>query len=432
MDGPAADAPEIFTGVRITRSRRRLATSLARSTVAFGLAPVLLALLATFSTLPNPAFVAVGVLWLAAWLVGVPLSAAASFLASRRAGITGSTLCVDAERLTSVDGAAAFPRSSIVGGLLVHERGEPVAELSLDDGSVVHLAMEDEAAARRLLATLDVERGDRRVAHELGSAWPALGGIAAVLAGVLTTCLATCGVAATASTLPHMLGPMTLVRLLGVVFVAATVVTAARRTPARVVIGTDGVRLEGARGRFIPFSRIVAVAATSDGLDLVLSGPGFGRRVRLTSERGARSDALLAELRSALERSQGEAGDAASAALLDRGARSLPEWREALRRLSAGDGDYRRARISTEVLVRTTSDAAAPPGRRIGAAVALSHSSDDEALRRARIALDGMADERIRIVLDRALAGSLDDPKLEQALAEADAAAESERKAMRG
>ena len=63
--------------------------------------------------------------------------------------------------------------------------------------------------------------------------------------------------------------------------------------------------------------------------------------------------------------------------------------------------------------------------RRIGAAIAISHSGDKQAVDRVRLAIKGLADERSRIVIADALDGKLSDDALARARADDERASTS-------
>jgi hypothetical protein len=207
--------------------------------------------------------------------------------------------------------------------------------------------------------------------------------------------------------------------LSGLVFLAVAWFMTARRAPSQIVRGEDGVVLMGARRRFIPYDRIASISATPDGISLVTMGRTFGQRLLLTPERGPRSDALADDLRAAVARAERtrELDEPARLALLDRGEKSLSEWRDGLKLLAKPEVDYRRAGLERDQLVDAATDVRADKTRRVAAALALSHTRDEGAIERVRIAVDGLADQDMRSVMNEALEGTLEDAALEELVA---------------
>jgi hypothetical protein len=76
-------------------------------------------------------------------------------------------------------------------------------------------------------------------------------------------------------------------------------------------------------------------------------------------------------------------------------------------------------------------DGDAPPGRRIGAALALGSSGHPEAREKIRAAAEACASQGVRVALERAAEDDLDDATLERALEEAAEAEAADRRARR-
>jgi hypothetical protein len=64
--------------------------------------------------------------------------------------------------------------------------------------------------------------------------------------------------------------------------------------------------------------------------------------------------------------------------------------------------------------VDAATDAGAGKARRVAAALALSHTRDEHAIERVRIAVDGLADQEMRGLMTEALQGTLEDAALEE------------------
>jgi hypothetical protein len=196
--------------------------------------------------------------------------------------------------------------------------------------------------------------------------------------------------------------------------------------PERLLVGHDGIALEGDRGtRFISYARVSTVAPSVDGVVLGLDDfshvsvrllrPRAGRALDLALKR---RNCLAAKIHAELEAFRKAGGEPLGAALLDRSGRSLAAWRASLRELCSRAGDdYRAAAIDPDHLVRILETRDAPPERRLGAAMALS-ASDDPALRhRVRVFIDTCAGDDLREAIEEAASGELDEARLERAVA---------------
>ena len=190
--------------------------------------------------------------------------------------------------------------------------------------------------------------------------------------------------------------------------------------PAEVIVGADGVLVrQGSAARFVPFHRVAKV-------DIAPAAPGGPVIFRLTDgsavEARARwmsdddREALAARISDARRAwAEGEAGEGALARVERRG-RSAAAWREAMREVTAADG-YRESGVTREALVEVVESPSVTVERRMGAALALSGTDDDELRHRVRIAAEACADERVRVALALAADGALDDDAMEEALA---------------
>ena len=103
---------------------------------------------------------------------------------------------------------------------------------------------------------------------------------------------------------------------------------------------------------------------------------------------------------------------AAALAALDRGGRSLAVFREHLLALGEERSDYRRIALPREDILSVLDDPAAPPERRVAAALALSRVDSPEVKERVRIAVSACADEDLK----RALSAAAEDELSEELL----------------
>jgi hypothetical protein len=106
----------------------------------------------------------------------------------------------------------------------------------------------------------------------------------------------------------------------------------------------------------------------------------------------------------------------ASLAALDRDGRPLEVWKQALRSLFADSGYRRAPPIPPEDLLQVVTDPRVTAERRIGAAIALSMRDDEAIVTRLRIASDAVETEALRVAVERAAEGILEEDALEEAV----------------
>jgi len=173
-----------------------------------------------------------------------------------------------------------------------------------------------------------------------------------------------------------------------------------RRTS--VYVGGDGVRVEG---RTFPFSRLHA-HRDRGAVSLVA---GVERvRIRCASEHEAA--ALLTAIDDA-RTGRTPPADVDTTALA-RGGDDVAAWKSRL--LALLGADAYRATLGADELARVVEDTSASPETRVGAALALSSLHADAPERaRVRVAIDGVADPKLRVALENAEAGDLTDESVE-------------------
>jgi hypothetical protein len=322
-------------------------------------------------------------------------------------------------------------RRGVVGvedGHLVIERGRsrtriPLAELtegSLDpttdkveilrrNGDVLRARLPSEADGHRLLAAAGLDATQRTLRVRLGDT--AFLDFFSVLFGSTVACNVGQAVAR------HVLfGPVVGTALF--LALALGIFRAVREIfgPARLVVGADGVVVEHRfRRRFFPHEHIAALdlgmercaLALTDGTEVPLKtrhlGPAQQETVRIRFEDARRAW-------------QGGDVEGTSLSALDRGGRSVATWRLALSAVLAQADGYRGRVLSRDEL----RDALGSPGvsieRRLGAALALVDAGEPEDRVRIRVAAEASAEPRVRVALEKAAAGALDDEALDEAL----------------
>jgi CO/xanthine dehydrogenase FAD-binding subunit len=109
--------------------------------------------------------------------------------------------------------------------------------------------------------------------------------------------------------------------------------------------------------------------------------------------------------------------------VLARGADSIGAWRERLRKLVAPAEGYRQRTVPVDTLLKTAADAESPAELRVGAALAIAQSGDEDARRRLRIATEGIANEPVRLALEAAAEADAEDEAIAEACTRAESSA---------
>lgn len=331
-----------------------------------------------------------------------------------------------------VDGVSIGPIRSITSAFIVPEDGiARTLRLVRRRRPAVELRVRDEDRAVALMRALGLgptqwaasyalpaQRGDRRQ--------PWVTGLASVSAFALFI-----GACSTHGAPSAVLFGGFLLALLGVVIIAAT----SAFTP-RLSVGTDGISIiMKGRARFIAYGEMAKVEirllGRRWGIGVVLvNGETLGFDVRSSEDRiqGAEEEydrrgldprQILARIEEA--RAAARRGAEVDPALLSSSG-PPPDRIRALRALGrTGDGDYRRAGLSTEQLWRTFESTSAAPEARAGAAIALRARLDEACRQRLRIVAASTAAPGLRAAIESAAED--DDDALAEALAALDAEA---------
>jgi hypothetical protein len=190
----------------------------------------------------------------------------------------------------------------------------------------------------------------------------------------------------------------------------------------RVVIGADGIRLVGRLvPRFIPFADLTGArlrpgdASGVTGVEVTRSD---GRTFLLPTiaQTEDAEHALVERIRAGIE-AYAKGGDDRLLGALERRGRPVPVWKEDLRRLAQAEGGFRQQAIGREDFERVLADPSAPADRRVGAALALEATVDETAKDRIRVAAAASASPPLRIALEAAADGEVDEEAVDEALA---------------
>lgn len=381
------------SSTRIVVQRQSLATRLR----ALALATFVVAsALAVASVVPGP----VSLLGVGAMI--------ALFLAARRLGSAAPArrgaldLSPGRVEIACEDGTRATLSEPCAGWVVPHAEGADVAFVRADDDAVIaRVATPEEGHAA--LAAVGIDPARRVVRLLLGGRWDGVGfGIVTALFVLLqgTPVFILIALAlrlSGATTLALGLGLLSLATFLG------------GRTlgPAEITLGADGIRWRHGFSRgYAAWRDVVGVEAWQD-QGILLRRRGGARVIIPHSHRDPqRLAGVVALLRRAWER----AGETARPPLeaLDRRGRTVDAWRESLRGLVSGVA-YRRETLTADDLIATLDDPSAPAERRLAAAMCLHDVAAPDAVTRIRVAADACASDELRVALERAAVGEVDE-----------------------
>lgn len=309
------------------------------------------------------------------------------------------------------------------------------AVLSFSDGRVVAVEKPSEQEAAALLAEAGAGAAARAVrmrGYREDPAGRKIAGFFAAFFGLLllpvVVGLPVMLFAAATSSSASLLGAA-LSSLVGVVPLAAMFRWMWRKVrPTWIQIGADGVVLQGPfRKRFFRHDEILHARPTMR----VAVALERSVEIRLTNGRTywfpASSSAEAQAVCDRIQAARTATNEQERARLLDvlaRAGRPVPEWRRALESL-VGAAGYRSAGHDIEAVMRIVEDVAAPLEQRIAAALAARPQGGEEAKKRIRIAAEACVEPRVRVALEKASAGALEDDALEEIAAASEEASAS-------
>lgn len=325
---------------------------------------------------------------------------------------SGGRLTVDVSGVQIHGGRSRFvPRADVETGWTLHEAVGPRVELQLRNGDVLSATTATPEEANGVLDAAGIDPARRALRMPLGGASASVGiGFGAALPA---SCIASM-VAVGAQGLLHLPSAATgfLIFALFTGLVGAAVRLFA---PPVVSVGSDGLSVRGARSSwFVAFEEIVGVSYGRGDLTLHLRD-GRPRRISTFGTSEPRRAALYNRLTAGVNAARAPADLSVRLTALDRGGQSAEAWRAALRELAAQGNDYRHTGLSRDEVRAALEEPRATPERRIGAAFVLSLMDPAEAGTRVRIASEAVAHEPVRIALERAAEGELDEQSLEAA-----------------
>jgi hypothetical protein len=357
-------------------------------------------------------------------LLGMPILALAVFgayRALRPRRLDDARVVFDDEgiRLEGTRGMRRVRRSEVMSGFDDPEGRATV--LALANGVRCELSLNDPLERERVLVHLGQTIDQRALVA------PLRGMLGAFTRGVIAFCLSLVVWSVVFALLTKAFGPSfghSVGHSPAIMFILSALVTLVvvqRVGSPRVVIGTDGLRLEGRLiHRFVPFSRVASVhemPAVPNGMSgVVVLLTGGGRVVLPTvAQTTAQVNALVERIREGRRRYEASGGRSPTPHL-ERGGRTMKAWRSDLAQ-QLRPGGFRQASIDAADLERVVENPAVPLERRVGAVLALRELADDSgALARVRVTAGCAADERVRVALEEAAADELDETRLDRAL----------------
>jgi hypothetical protein len=307
-----------------------------------------------------------------------------------------------------------LPLSTVRGGIIVPTRDRVSVELHLSSGDHVTATVADIAEAEALLRELRVDVANQRCRLQIADPAAAL-----VVSMGAPFGLALYGMLFLIPFWMRFPSQLTLVLVIGLYALLAALVRSIIAVP-EITVGTDGLAFQKGLGEtFVPFAELADVRLAAHGVRLVRRD---GRQLLVRSIAAVsptRFEALKLRIREVM--AARDAAPTQGLAQLDRGGRTVPEWRASLAALARRGADYRAVGLSTEDLEALLASPDATAERRLAAALALSASKHPGAPERIRIAAAQCASERLRVAMEKTSEGEEDDAAIAEALEDEEA-----------
>ena len=298
-----------------------------------------------------------------------------------------------------------IPRDDIAAAWVLREPSGAIVELRRRNGDVFSATTATMEEATAVLDAAGVDPARRALRMPLGGAAANLGvGLAASLPASCVSSMIAGGIAMAFNPPSAAVGFLVIV-----LFTAFVLGAVGLLAPPVVAVGSDGLSVgEGRRAWFVTFDEIAAVESRRGDITLLLRD-GRLRRISTLGTSEARREALHARITAGVEAARAPLDLSSRLGALDRNGRSAEEWREALRRLAAARDGYRQTGLTRDEVEAALEDPRSSPDRRIGAAYALAAMDPGAASTRVRVVAETVAHEPVRIALERAAAGELDE-----------------------
>lgn len=392
---------------------------LRRERVAGGL--VLLLSLLVLIGLP---FVAGSFAWVSVVLGVIGSLGAISYLAGRQRGIgeraftPGRIRWLESGFLLQQEGEEDLPIASESVDTGWCEAGEqgPALVLRLKTGSVVALELADEDSRKALMDRVGLPVTARAERMRLGREDPAGRTIAAFLLGPVALFGVPLLLAVLGMLLASAMGTVHPLMVLSTAIPAVpigllTFWLAKKLVPSWISVGTDGVLVQKMRRSFLPFGNLSGVRVDGGPVyfSVVIERKG-GKALRVPAASAVQAHAVADHVNKALDAFESRRRTALIDGL-ERGAKDLGAWRQSLRSLLEDTG-YRSQSLGKEDLLRVVEDPGQPARMRVAAAVALEPQAGPEEKRRIRVAAEACASPKMRVALEEAAEGEVEDGTL--------------------
>ncbi len=399
-------------------------TSIARARLFFSIASVIgvpwlltaagMPGLSALSILPVLGFY----LWSAQSLASVDRGAGERAFVEARLAREGDSLVV-----TKGKGSRTFSIAKVSGGWVERTAKKYAAVLTFSDGNVVVVERPTENEASDLLRSLGAGTQSSAVRMrgyiENAQGRKLAGCLLALLAPIAVTVALAIPVLLVAALLTGSSEPARAALFTGAggsAFVFISYWLWSKIRPTWLHIGADGVVVPGLlRDRFIPHAEITSASTTRGGVGNAYNYVQIylrkGNFVVVPASNMDEAGSIVHRILTAKHESRGQE----RARLLDvlaRNERPIPEWRRALSALVTKSG-YRTASHDVEEVLRIVEDPRAPAQQRVAAALAVRPHGDESVKERIRVAALASVEPKLRVTLEKASSGDVDDAELE-------------------
>ncbi len=304
-----------------------------------------------------------------------------------------------------------IPAASVESAWTLREPDGARVELQLDNGDVFGATVDTPEAAAAVLDAAGVDPSRRAMRMPLGGAAARIG------LGFITAIPAACASSAVAVAIAGVLHlpSAALGFLIFTLFTVGLAAAVRLLAPPVVSVGRDGLSVRGGYSSwFVSFDEIRQVVYGRNEVTLLLRD-GRSRRIATYGATPARREALSARIAAGVEASRAPLDLSVRLAALDRNGRSVEEWRAALVDLTDARDGYRQTDLTRAEVQGALDDPNTSPERRIGAAYALAAMDPHEGVTRVRVVAETVAHEPVRIALEQAADGTLDEASLDAA-----------------
>ncbi len=320
-----------------------------------------------------------------------------------------AALSVDASGVRTA--SRLIPVASVESAWTLREPDGARVELHLDNGDVFGASVDTPEAAAAVLDAAGVDPSRRAMRMPLGGAAARIG--LAFVTAIPVACSSSVVAVVIAEAL-H-LHSEALGFLLFTLFTVALAGAVRLLAPPVVSVGRDGLSVRGGYNAwFVPFDQIRHVVYGRNEVTLLLRD-GRSRRIATYGATPARREALSARIAAGVEEARAPLDLSARLTMLDRNGRSVEEWRAALAGLAEDATEPRQTGLTRDEVQAALDDPHTSPERRIGAAYALAAMDPDEGVTRVRVVAETVAHEPVRVALEQAADGTLDEASLDAA-----------------